>query len=60
MPGTPAFRNGNGSSNGSVIDYRVDLKMRGAARLLDRGLQLALSGMGENAVSGLEKHFGSR
>ncbi len=48
------------SSNGSVIDYRVDLKMRGAARLLDRGLQLALSGMGENAVSGLEKHFGSR
>ena len=48
---------GRADRAGSVITYNVTLELRGAARLLDRGLQLALSGIGENAVNGLRKRL---
>ena len=43
---------------GSTIDYRVDLEMKGFARMLDRGLAVALEGIGENAERGLRRQFG--
>jgi hypothetical protein len=48
---------GSADRAGSVITYNVTLDLRGAARVLDRGLQLALSGIGENAVNGLRKRL---
>ncbi len=43
--------------DGSMIDYRLDLSMKGLARLLDRGLNVALEGIGENAEKGLQRQF---
>jgi hypothetical protein len=42
---------------GSVITYHVTLELRGAARVLNRGLQLALNGIGDNAVNGLRRRL---
>lgn len=50
---------GSAEGDGSVIAFRVSLDLRGAARVLDRGLQLALNGIGDNAVSGLRKRLDS-
>ena len=49
--------NGSSSTVRSIITYRLTIELKGVARLLDRGLQLALNGMGENAVDGLEKRL---
>ena len=43
--------------DGSSVDYRLRLSMRGFARLLDRGLNVALEGIGENAEKGLQHQF---
>ena len=53
--GTITFTIEPDTGTGSIVHYRVETAMRGPARLLDRGLQLALSGMGESAAQGLEK-----
>ncbi|MFQ5557202.1 MAG: SRPBCC family protein [Acidimicrobiales bacterium] len=44
--------------SGARITYDTTVKLKGPARLLDRGLQLALGGVGENAVSGLRQRLG--
>ena len=36
--------NGSSSDVGSIISYRLTIELKGVARLLDRGLQLALNG----------------
>ncbi len=43
--------------DGSEVDYRLQVAMSGMARLLDRGLGLALEGIGENIEQGLQRHF---
>lgn len=43
--------------NGSAVDYRLQISLSGMARLLDRGLALALEGIGENVERGLQRHF---
>ena len=45
------------SAKGTRIDYRTEVKMRGLARLLDRGLKAALEGIGANIASALERRF---
>jgi len=45
------------SATGTRIDYRTEVKMRGLARLLDRGLKAALEGIGANIASALERRF---
>ncbi|MEM9201974.1 MAG: SRPBCC family protein [Actinomycetota bacterium] len=42
---------------GSQIDYHLDVSMKGFAKLLDRGLKVALEGIGENAEKGLIRRF---
>lgn len=49
--------NGSSSKVRSIITYHLTVELRGVARILDRGLQLALNGMGENAASGLRKRL---
>ena len=44
---------------GTRVRYRTQLRMRGMARLLDRGLKAALEGIGENIAAGLTKHLGA-
>ncbi len=41
----------------TVIIYDATIQMRGVARLLDRGLQLAYDGIGENAEKGIAKQL---
>jgi carbon monoxide dehydrogenase subunit G len=42
---------------GSRVEYRLQLSMKGMARLLDRGLNVALEGIGENAEKGLQREL---
>ncbi len=46
------------TERGSSIDYHLTVSMKGVARLLDRGLNVALEGIGENAAQGLQRRFG--
>lgn len=41
------------ADEGSTVTLELDVQMKGVARLLDRGLQVAFDGIGENAVSGV-------
>jgi hypothetical protein len=43
---------------GSRITYDAELRLNGALRLLDRGLQLAFGGMGDRAAAGLRAALG--
>jgi dehydrogenase/reductase SDR family member 12 len=43
---------------GTSITYAAELQLRGALRILDRGLQLAFSGMGDRAAAGLKQALG--
>lgn len=45
------------TETGTRIDYRTELKMRGLAKLLDKGLGAALEGIGENIAAGLVKRL---
>jgi carbon monoxide dehydrogenase subunit G len=45
----------NGS--GATITLHLTVQMKGAARLLDRGLQVAFAGIGENAAAGVLKNL---
>jgi len=45
------------SATGTRIDYRTALKMRGLARLLDKGLNAALEGIGQNISTALAETF---
>lgn len=45
-------------AGGSDIDYRLAISLKGLARLLDRGLNVALEGIGANAEQGLQRQFG--
>lgn len=44
---------------GTRIRHRTELRMRGLARLLDRGLAAALEGIGDNIATGLKKRLGA-
>ena len=48
-----------GTGTGTRIRCRSELRMRGMARLLDRGLKAALEGIGENIAAGLQKQLGA-
>ncbi len=48
------------TGSGTRIEMVLEIGLRGPARVLDRGLQLAVSGIGENAASGFAKVLGSR
>jgi len=43
----------------TVVVYDSTIQMSGVARLLDRGLQLAYDGIGENVEKGIAKQLGS-
>ena len=43
---------------GSSIRIGFEVKLKGAARVLDRGLQLAYAGIGDNAAAGVKKQLG--
>jgi hypothetical protein len=43
----------------TVIVYDSTIQMSGVARLLDRGLQLAYDGIGENVEKGIAKQLRS-
>ncbi len=43
----------------TVIVYNSTIQMRGLARLLDRGLQVAYDGIGENVEKGIAKQLRS-
>ena len=43
------------SESGSSVSLEMEIQLKGAARLLDRGFQLAFGGIGENAAAGLKK-----
>lgn len=45
---------------GTSVVMVTEVGMKGPARLLDRGLQLALGGIGENAARGLAKALSRR
>ena len=47
------------AGTGTTIRYGTELKMKGLAKLLDRGLKAALEGIGENAASGLKNELGA-
>jgi len=42
---------------GSSISLDLNVQMKGAARLLDRGLQVAFAGIGDNIASELKKQL---
>ncbi len=42
---------------GSSITLDLDVQMKGPARLLDRGLQVAFAGIGDNVASELKKQL---
>ncbi len=44
--------------NGSSIRLDFEVKLKGAARVLDRGLKLAYAGIGDNAAAGVKKQLG--
>lgn len=44
---------------GSSISLDLQVQMKGAARLLDRGLQVAFAGIGDNIASELKKQLDS-
>ncbi len=46
------------TDTGSRITLELTVRLKGAARLLDRGLQVAFAGIGENAVDGVRKRLG--
>ena len=46
------------NGEGTTVHYRTELKMKGLAKLLDRGLKAALEGIGENIAAGLTKQLG--
>jgi carbon monoxide dehydrogenase subunit G len=46
-----------GGEDLTTIDYEVSMELKGMGRVLDRGLQLALNGIAENAVSGLKRRL---
>ncbi|MEM9464391.1 MAG: SRPBCC family protein [Actinomycetota bacterium] len=46
-----------GDGDSSAVEYRLELSMKGLAKLLDRGLNVALEGIGENAERGLQRQF---
>ncbi len=41
--------------DGATVSVQLDVRMKGVARLLDRGLQVAFDGIGENVVAGVKK-----
>ena len=43
---------------GTRVIWDASLKLKGMARMLDRGLNLAFSGLGDSATEGLRKRFG--
>jgi carbon monoxide dehydrogenase subunit G len=43
---------------GSSVTLDLDVSMKGAARLLDRGLQVAFAGIGDNIAGELKKQLG--
>ena len=49
--------NGSSSDVRSIVSYHLTVELKGVAGLFDRGLQLALNGMGENAADGLKKRL---
>ena len=44
---------------GSTIRLDLEVKLKGMARLLDRGLGVAFAGIGENAAAGIGKALGN-
>ena len=46
------------AGTGTTIRYRTELKMKGLAKVLDRGLKAALEGIGENIAAGLTQELG--
>ena len=42
---------------GTRVDHRLRINLKGFARLLDRGLGVALEGIGENIERGLTRRF---
>jgi carbon monoxide dehydrogenase subunit G len=42
---------------GSSITIELEVQMKGAARLLDRGLQVAFAGIGDNVATELKKRL---
>jgi carbon monoxide dehydrogenase subunit G len=48
-----------GRDGGSSISLDLQVQMKGAARLLDRGLQVAFAGIGDNIASELKKQLDS-
>ncbi len=45
------------TDGGTHLKWDTTLKLKGIARLLDKGLDLALAGLVDNAVDGLRKRF---
>lgn len=48
------------TDGGATIRLGLEVRMKGMARLLDRGLGVAFAGIGENAVSGIRTALGNR
>lgn len=44
---------------GARVSMELDVRMKGVARLLDRGLQVAFDGIGENVVAGVRTALAS-
>jgi carbon monoxide dehydrogenase subunit G len=47
------------AGDGSRVDYRARLRLKGAMRMLDKGLQLPFTSMGERAAAGLATQLGA-
>lgn len=45
------------TADGTHVHWDITLTLKGMARLLDKGLDLALAGLVDNAVDGLRKRF---
>lgn len=48
------------TDTGTAVVMDTEVRLKGIARLLDRGLGLALGGIGENAARGLAKALGRK
>jgi carbon monoxide dehydrogenase subunit G len=48
------------NGDGSKIQYDAQLRLKGAMRVLDKGLQLPFTSMGERAAAGLATRLGAK
>lgn len=55
--GTAAITLTETAARGTRVDHRLRINLKGFARLLDRGLGVALEGIGENIERGLTRRF---